>query len=45
MSLKNYESSETIKELEERLADIVNKEGLFTSDRNKFISDIMFLEQ
>lgn len=45
MSLKNYESVETIRELEERLAEISNKEGMFTADRNKYITDIMYLEQ
>ena len=45
ISLKNYENLETIKELEDRLLENNQREGFFESDRNKFISDIMYLEQ
>ena len=44
MSLKGYENQETIKELESRLHENNKKSGFLESDRNKFITDIMYLE-
>lgn len=37
--------SETIRELEEKLNDTRNKEGLLESDKNKFMEDIYYLDQ